>query len=135
MSGWSVTDGSMTRRGRLRSGSMGNVGRWPHDEFFHAWWVEPGRLLAGEYPGALTRKKAAAKVRLLIEAGVGSIVDLTTPQDRLDSYREVLQEAVTEAGRQMRHFAHPIPDNGVIAHAGYDRILTGIQGETDSGRV
>ena len=26
--------------------------RWPHDETLHAWWVEPGRLLAGEYPGS-----------------------------------------------------------------------------------
>ena len=25
---------------------------WPHDDFVHAWWVEPGRILAGEYPGA-----------------------------------------------------------------------------------
>ncbi len=24
---------------------------WPHDEFLHAWWVEPGEVLAGEYPG------------------------------------------------------------------------------------
>lgn len=51
--------------------------RWPHDEIFHAWWVEPGRLLAGEYPGALTRAKAIAKIRMLDEAGVDTIIDLT----------------------------------------------------------
>lgn len=26
---------------------------WPHDQLIHAWWVMPGRLLAGEYPGSL----------------------------------------------------------------------------------
>lgn len=25
--------------------------RWEHDDAIHAWWVEPGRVLAGEYPG------------------------------------------------------------------------------------
>ena len=109
--------------------------RWPHDEVFHAWWVEPGRLLAGEYPGALTPEKAAAKARLLIEAGVGSIIDLTTPEDHLDSYREHLERAADEARRAVRHFSHPIPDNGVIDHAGYDRILATIRDEIDSGRV
>ena len=84
--------------------------------------MEPGRLLAGEYPGALTPEKAAAKARLLIDAGVGSIIDLTTPQDHLDSYREHLERAADQAGREVRHFSHPIPD-GVIDHAGYDRIL------------
>ena len=37
---------------------MGNGAQWPHDEILHAWWVEPGRLLAGEYPGARTPEKA-----------------------------------------------------------------------------
>jgi hypothetical protein len=55
--------------------------------------VEPGRLLAGEYPGATTPEKAAKKVRLLVDAGVDSIVDLTTPADGLDSYQEELRLA------------------------------------------
>ncbi|MGV0618159.1 serine/threonine protein phosphatase [Mycolicibacterium elephantis] len=108
---------------------------WPHDEFFHAWWVEPGKLLAGEYPGAPRREKATAKIRLLIEAGVGSIVDLTTPQDGLVPYLDVLRDATDEAGWQIRCFSHPIPDNGVIDHAGYDAILTRIQSEIDAGSV
>ena len=30
---------------------MGEHTPWPHDETLHAWWVEPGRLLASEYRG------------------------------------------------------------------------------------
>ena len=37
---------------------MGNGARWPHDATLHAWWVEPDRLLAGEYPGATRPEKA-----------------------------------------------------------------------------
>ena len=114
---------------------MGNEQRWPHDDVLHAWWVEPERLLAGEYPSSLTPGKAATKVRLLVDAGIDSIVDLTMPADGLDSYRELLQAATTEAGRTLQHFNYPIPDNGVIDHGGYDRILARIRDEIDSDRV
>jgi protein-tyrosine phosphatase len=108
---------------------------WPHDALLHAWWVEPGRLLAGEYPGARTPEKAAKKVQLLIDAGVDSIVDLTRPEDLLEPYQEALQAVCEKAGREIRHFAYPIRDMGVIDQAGYDRILACIRGEIDSGRV
>jgi hypothetical protein len=64
---------------------MPNAAAWPHDGVLHAWWVESGRLLAGEYPASPSPSKTAEKIRLLVEAGVESIVDLTTPEDRLDS--------------------------------------------------
>jgi protein-tyrosine phosphatase len=108
---------------------------WPHDAILHAWWVEPGRLLAGEYPGARTASKAAEKVRLLIDAGVDSIVDLTTPDDHLASYEEALRDAAEKAGREVHHFAYPIPDMGVIDREGYDEIVARVRGEMDAGRV
>jgi protein-tyrosine phosphatase len=114
---------------------MGSGARWPHDALLHAWWVEPGRLLAGEYPGARTREEAAQKLQLLIDAGVDSIVDLTTPEDLLEPYQEALHKACERAGSDIRHFANPIPDMDVIDQAGYDRILSCIRGEIDCGRV
>jgi len=120
---------------RLPSGSMDKTTRWPHDAILHAWWVEPGRLLADEYPGARTAEKAAQKVRLLIDAGVDTVIDLTTPDDHLEPYDDVLQVAAEKAGRQVRHFAYPIPDMGVIDPKGYDEIVGRIRGEIDAGRV
>ena len=75
------------------------------------------------------------KIRLLIDAGVDSIVDLTTADDHLASYREALELAATQAGRQIHRFAHPIPDMSVIDQDGYDRILARIRDETNSGGV
>jgi protein-tyrosine phosphatase len=114
---------------------MDKTTRWPHDAILHAWWVEPGRLLAGEYPGARTAEKAAQKVRLLIDAGVDTVIDLTTPDDHLEPYDDALQVAAEKAGRQVRHFAYPIPDMGVIDPKGYDEIVGRIRGEIDAGRV
>lgn len=114
---------------------MASGQRWPHEGLLHAWWVEPGRLLAGEYPGATTPEKAAKKVQLLVDAGVDSIVDLTTPADGLDSYQEELRLAAEEAGRRISHFGYPIPDMSVLDQEGYDRILGRIRDEIDAGRV
>jgi hypothetical protein len=114
---------------------MGNHTRWPHDETLHAWWVVPGRPLAGEYPGARTPGKAAKKLQLLIDAGIDSIVDLTTSQDPLEPYREQLRALAEKVGQEVRHFSYPIPDMGVIDQAAYDPILTCIRDEIDCGRV
>jgi hypothetical protein len=90
---------------------MGEHTPWPHDETLHAWWVEPGRLLAGEYPGARTPGKAAKKLQLLIDAGIDSIVDLTTSQDPLEPYREQLRAVAEKVGpafllSHSRHGSH-----------------------------
>jgi protein-tyrosine phosphatase len=114
---------------------MDSVARWPHDAILHAWWVEPGRLLAGEYPGARTPEKTRQKVRLIVDAGIDSIADLTTPDDGLEPYEQDLMAAAEQAGRQVRHYAYPIPDMGVLAGEGYDAIVARIRGEIDAGRV
>ena len=115
---------------------MGEYTSWPHDETLHAWWVEPGRLLAGEYPGARTPEHAAKKLRLLIdEAKIDAVIDLTTPADGLSPYREALRLAAEKAGRRVNHYSHPIPDMSVIGQDGYDQIVGRIRSEIDSGRV
>jgi protein-tyrosine phosphatase len=109
--------------------------KWPHDDFFHAWWVEPDRLLAGEYPGAPTRTKAITKLRLLADAGVDTIIDLTEDVDGLEPYSHLLDEIADDTGHSIRRYRHPIPDNHVIDDAGYDNILARINAEISSGRM
>jgi hypothetical protein len=88
----------------------------------------PRSALAGEYPGARKPEQAAEKLRLLIEeAGIDSIVDLTTPADGLTPYRDALRLAAEKAGRQVTHYAHPIPDMGVVGQEGYDEIIARIR--------
>jgi hypothetical protein len=115
---------------------------WPHDQTLHAWWVQPGRLLAGEYPSALDPVHSARKRKVLLDAGVDSVVDLTEPGERggggkrLFPYRELLCADAESRGLTLpRHSRHPIPDTNVIEDRGYDRILGYIRAELDAGRV
>lgn len=115
---------------------------WPHDDILHAWWVQPGRLLAGEYPASLNPAKSVQKRRVLLEAGVDSIVDLTEAGERswggdvLEPYHEAICAAADELGvGRPAYTRHAIPDQGVIGDDGYDRIVEHIRGEHDSGRV
>jgi ADP-ribosylglycohydrolase len=71
----------------------------------NSYWVEPGRVLAGEHPDggsdAATRRRTAA----LLAAGVRYFIDLTEP-DELPDYRGLLPEGV---GYQR----FPMPDHSL----------------------
>ena len=41
------------------------------------YWVEPGRLMAGEYPGDWNQRSARKKPRALLDTGVRTLPDLT----------------------------------------------------------
>lgn len=60
------------------------------------YWVRPGALLAGEYPGHLDALEAQAKVRRLVAAGVTCFLDLTEDGE-LIPYEPLLQAKGPEA--------------------------------------
>lgn len=43
----------------------------------YCYWVEPGKLLAGEYPREIDDEASVPKVRALTDAGVTTFIDLT----------------------------------------------------------
>lgn len=108
---------------------------WPHDEAIHAWWVERERLLAGEYPGALSKSAARKKIRVLLDAGIDSFVDLTEVGELL-SYSDLLAEEAAAVGRAVPTYRRfPIRDVSVLADdEGYDEIVEHIRGEIDAGK-
>lgn len=114
---------------------------WPHDQLIHAWWVIPGRLLAGEYPGSLDPDAATRKRQALVDAGIDSIVNLTEEGEStwsgvpLTPYDDLLNAQAGAHGFEINHARFAIPDNNVISDAGYDRILGHIQRELDSDKV
>jgi hypothetical protein len=55
----------------------------------NTYWVIPGRVLAGEYPGADNDTEARARLARLQEAGIDSFVDLTEDGE-LPPYRHLL---------------------------------------------
>lgn len=107
---------------------------WPFDDFLHAWWVEPARLLAGEYPGHHDGERAAAKVGLLIDMGVRTFVDLTQPGE-LHAYDRYVAEAASRRQLDLRYLRFPIPDMSVLDDDGYGPILDAIAEGFDRGAV
>jgi ADP-ribosyl-[dinitrogen reductase] hydrolase len=99
--------------------------QWPHDQFLHAWWVEPGKVLAGEYPGDPHPSRAAMKVNLLLDWGIRTFVDLTTDGELLP-YEPLLEEACTHRQLDVEYLRFPIPDFNVIPDEGYRMIVDAI---------
>ena len=75
-------------------------------------WVQPGRLMAGEYPGAKHRAEAEAKLTALLDAGVTAFVDLTEPGE-LEGYAEVLGVIAERRGRPVHYQRCPVRDVAV----------------------
>ena len=49
--------------------------------FERSYWVVPGKLLAGAYPGNPYESRAEEKLRSFLDAGIRCFVDLTSPED------------------------------------------------------
>ena len=75
------------------------------------YWLVPGRLLVGEYPGSQSRADAMERLRRFLLAGVTCFVDLTEPRE-LPSYEALLPFA-TPDGRRVEYLREPLPDHGV----------------------
>ena len=102
----------------------------------NSYWVREGRFAAGEYPGALDPRDAAAKVRALIEAGVDCFIDLTQRRDGLAPYEQVAHEQARALGRSVRRESHPITDMSVPRRAAeMAAILDAIDDALDEGRT
>jgi len=122
--------------GLYRAGAaITEPGPWEYDSYLHAWWVEPGAVLAGEYPGHRDPTVAAARVGLLVDAGIRTFVDLTTAHDGLTDYAPVVERAAEHRRLDLRHVRFPIPDFGVLDAAGYDPIVATIAEERSRGGV
>ena len=99
----------------------------------NTYWVEAGRILAGEYPRDLDEETSRAKLRAYLDAGVTFFLDLTE-EGELSPYRELLDEAC--GGRAVVHRRMPIPDLGVPpSAAAMAEILDGIDGALDEGHT
>ena len=98
-----------------------------------AYWVVPGQLLAGEYPGSREEPAARRKVRLFLAAGFGFYLDLTE-EGELEPYAQQLQEEAAARHMAVDHCRIPIPDLGNPAPATVMRILDTIDAAITAGR-
>jgi ADP-ribosylglycohydrolase/protein-tyrosine phosphatase len=97
----------------------------------NSYWVQPGRLLAGEYPGSMSRAEAMERVQRLLQAGINSFIDLTE-EGELPEYDNLLP-GITErrvSYRRLSILDHSVPETA----AQMARILDLIDSELAAGR-
>ena len=75
--------------------------------FPNSYWVLPGRLLAGEYPGGLTPEQTQVRVARLLEAGVNSFIDLTQPGE-VEPYEAALPVSIDYLRKPIRDHGTPM---------------------------
>jgi predicted protein tyrosine phosphatase len=101
-----------------------------------SYWVIPGRLLAGEYPGAKDTVAAREKVRRMLEAGVTFFLDLTEADEYgLRPYTSLVSEEAAALGRQAVHQRRPIADLTAPSRAWMREILRTINEALAAGHV
>jgi protein-tyrosine phosphatase len=108
---------------------------WEHDHILHAWWADDeGRVLAGQYPSAKDDPDTTrAKLTLLAEAGIDTIIDLTEDTEGLTPYAEHLHLTAVEGRGPIKRISHPIPDVSVTTAEHYDRIIDDIEAALEAG--
>jgi protein-tyrosine phosphatase len=97
-----------------------------------SYWVQPGKLLAGEYPGARSRYEARQKLARFLHARITYFVDLTE-EGELATYADLLAEEAAAAGVEVIHDRAPIPDLGAPTEAQVAAILDRIDTAVASG--
>jgi protein-tyrosine phosphatase len=84
-----------------------------------SYWVVPGRLLAGAYPGALDAAEHRAKIQRLLDAGIRAFINLTEADERgrggqpFIRYEEAVQGLARSRGVSRSCLRFPVRDLGV----------------------
>jgi ADP-ribosylglycohydrolase len=98
----------------------------PGNPIPNSYWVEPGRLLAGEYPG-ITRPESAGRVQTLLDAGITSFIDLTA-EGELPPYN-------VDLGNRARHRRFAITDHELPSSPEFfDDVIAAIDADLSEGR-
>ena len=112
----------------------------PSVPYPRSYWVVPGRLLAGEYPGSPDAEKARDKLGRLLDAGIRSFLDLTEDGEtnwqgqRFVPYEPVVLALARERGDEATYARHPIPDQGVPTPEELVRILDAVDASLAASR-
>ncbi len=76
----------------------------------NTYWVTPGRLLAGEYPGAWSEREARDRLRRYLDVGITYFLDLTDEADGLEPYAPLLHVEAEARGIAVAHKRMTIHD-------------------------
>ena len=98
-----------------------------------SYWVEPGRLLAGEYPARYELEITRRRIDSLLELGFNTFIDLTKPDETVP-YHQVLMEQADVYTVNAQHLRFPIGDFGLPTPELMKSILDMMDSQLHVGR-
>ncbi len=98
-----------------------------------SYWVEPDRLLAGEYPAHFDSEQTRKRIDALLDAGFSTFIDLTRPNETVAYVRLLLDEAKLHEV-EVQHYRFAIGDFGLPTPELMTKILDTIDAELEAGR-
>jgi len=99
-----------------------------------SYWVVPGRLLAGEYPGILFSPEITRKrVEAFLQAGFNTLIDLTC-EGEAEDYRPVFREQAILFNVAVECQRFPIGDYGLPTLESMTAILDALDQARARGR-
>jgi hypothetical protein len=93
--------------------------------FPKSYWVIPGRLLAGEYPGSLLLSEAREKIDGLLNLDINTFIDLTL-YDHLEPYEPMLRIEAKRLSKTYVYEKMGIRDLSVPSRRDMQKILNTI---------
>ena len=100
-----------------------------------SYWVEAGKLLAGEHPGHWDERVARRRVSGLLDAGIRTFVDLSGRGDNVHPYVAELESICGDRGIDVDYLRRPLREE-VLPDRAEDvaYILQDIKSAIESGR-
>lgn len=100
-----------------------------------SYWLIPGRLLAGEYPGTYIEADTREKLAKFLDAGIRTFINLTEARE-LSGYDHILRDLAAERGIETSHIRQSIRDYSTPRERGQMvEILATIRSEIEAGRA
>jgi hypothetical protein len=109
--------------------------------FEGAWWVSPGRVLAGPHPAKAAANTVEARVGALLDAGIRTFVDLTEPHEESTrgtcdrALDEIVRACAERAGREAGVVRASIVDESVPGPPTVARVQAAIASALAGGPV
>lgn len=98
-----------------------------------SYWVEPGRFLAGEYPGHTYGEQLRQRLDTFLDFGINTFVDLTDP-DELPPYLPELVEQAQYYEIEIQHKRMTITDFDIPTPEMMKTVLEEIDSALAAGR-
>ena len=107
--------------------------------YARAYWVIPGSLLAGAYPGGTDEASTVERMQALLDVGIHSVIDLMTEEEILEHedgqvflpYEDQLEALGEERDVVVEIVRHGIEDGNTLVEQEMAMILDSIDAEID----